>query len=114
MAAPLLALVALATAAAQASATSGTPPLAAPASDLRTGDHRVATVVYRLASRGTAHCGASHPLTGMARHHLDDYAKADQPEAATQYGLDRGPAVLAVVAESPAARAGVHSRFPAG
>jgi S1-C subfamily serine protease len=45
----------------------------------------------------------------MALHHLDDFAKADQLEAATQYGLDRGPAVLAVVAESPVARAGVQA-----
>jgi hypothetical protein len=109
MAAPLLALIALATGNPQAFGTSGTPPLTAPASYLRTGDHRVATVVYRLAARGISYCGASHPLTGMALHHLEDYAKADKAEATRQYGLDKGPAVLAVVAESPAARAGVQA-----
>jgi membrane-associated protease RseP (regulator of RpoE activity) len=109
MAAPLLGVIALAIVAPQISGAGGTPPTTAPASYLHTGDHRIAAVVYRLASRGTAYCGAPHPLTGMALHHLEDYAKADEAEAAKQYGLDKGPAVLAVVAESPAARAGVQA-----
>ena len=84
-------------------------PASVPASYLRAEDHRVAAVVHRLATRGTAFCEASHPLTGMALHHLDEYETRDQAEAVRQYGLDKGPGVVAVVAGSPAAEAGIRA-----
>ena len=87
----------------------GAGAASAPASYVRAEDHRVVTVVHRLATRGAAHCSASHPLTGMALHHLDEYEARDQAEAVRQYGLDKGPGVLAVVADGPAAEAGVRA-----
>lgn len=85
------------------------PDLPAGASALRAGDYRVASLVYRLASRAAAHCPATHPLTGMLLHHIEEYAEADRPEAARRFGIGQAPGVLAVVAGSPAAEAGLRA-----
>ncbi len=74
---------------------------------LRAADFRVATIVHRLATRGTAFCDATHPVTGFLLHHLDEYAHADRAEAVRRFGLDEGAGVLAVVAGSAAAQAGL-------
>jgi hypothetical protein len=42
----------------------------------------------------------------MLLHHLGDYAPEDRPPLVRE-GLDRGPGILSVVADSPAARAGL-------
>lgn len=84
-------------------AQGGTPD----GSYLRAADFRVASVVHRLATAGKAHCDASHPLTGLLLHHLDEYAVGDRAEAVRRFGLDKGPGVLAVVPRSAAAQAGV-------
>ncbi|HYW16870.1 MAG TPA: M48 family metallopeptidase [Allosphingosinicella sp.] len=74
---------------------------------LRRDDLRVAAVAYRLALGGSALCADRYPLTGMLFHHLAEYEPADRPLMVARYGLDRGPGVLTVIADTPAARAGL-------
>ncbi|MFN3946371.1 MAG: M48 family metalloprotease [Allosphingosinicella sp.] len=87
------------------------PALAAPqgGSHLRPDDHRVAEVAWRLAVRGAPFCPAPHPLTGLLLHHLPEYAPADRPAFVREHRLDRGPGILSVVADSPAAAAGLRA-----
>lgn len=103
------ALVALAAAggaaAVQAPLPSGTA--VAPGSFIRSDDDRVVRIVYRLGVAGRAFCPDEAPLTGLAFHHLAEYRPQDRPEAIARYALDRGPGVLSVVENSPAARAGL-------
>lgn len=77
------------------------------ASYIREEDYRVARIGYRIGVRAAALCAEPHPLIGLLLHHLAEYARPDQPEAARRFGIDRGPGVLAVVEGSPAARAGL-------
>lgn len=77
------------------------------ASYLRAEDHRVAAVVYRLGRAGAAFCAERLQLTGLLFHHLAEYSPADQPAAQTTMSLGHGMGVLAVMADSPAARAGL-------
>ncbi|MEY2503530.1 MAG: hypothetical protein QOI07_3867 [Verrucomicrobiota bacterium] len=74
---------------------------------LRRDDLRVGAVAYRLAVAGRALCPEVIPQTGLLFHHLGEYLPRDRPLMVTRYGLDRGPGVLAVVAGSPADRAGL-------
>ena len=74
---------------------------------IRPDDYRVAQVGYRLALAGAALCSNSYPLTGLYLHQLGDYYPADRQVMIDTYGLDLGPGALAVVADSPAARAGL-------
>jgi Zn-dependent protease with chaperone function len=102
--AALLAAVAPAAAAGQQGpATSPSPG----ATTLREADARVAAVTYRLALAGRRHCPDLYPLTGMLFHHLGEYEVADRSLMIARYRLDRGPGVLAVLAGSPAADAGL-------
>jgi hypothetical protein len=77
------------------------------ASFLRPEDYRVASVGYRLAVAGKAHCPNLFPTTGLALHHLADYAPETRGQAELLYGVSKGPGVLSVVAGSPAAAAGI-------
>jgi hypothetical protein len=43
----------------------------------------------------------------MLFHHLAEYEPGDRPLMVARYGLDRGPGVLTVIADTPAARAGL-------
>ncbi len=86
----------------------GVPAVRAHESSLRPDDLRVATIGYRLASAGHDLCPRLGPLTGLLLHHLAEYDKADRPGLIAQ-GLDRGPGVLAVVADSPADQAGLRA-----
>ena len=88
------------------------PPLPAAAGSaasttLRQDDLRVGAVAYRLALAGSALCPERYPLTGLLFHHLAEYEPRDRPLMVRRYGLDRGPGVLAVIAGTPAARAGL-------
>ncbi len=83
------------------------PLQAAVSTTLRQDDLRVALVAYRLALAGSALCKQRYPLTGMLFHHLAEYEAHDRPLMIARYGLDRGPGVLAVLAGTPAARAGL-------
>lgn len=80
---------------------------AAASTTLRQDDLRVALVAYRLALAGSPLCGDRHPLTGMLFHHLAEYEPGDRPLMVARYGLDRGPGVLSVLADTPAARSGL-------
>lgn len=85
----------------------GDPVMAASGSSVRAEDLRVAKVAFRLVSVGKPYCDPSYPLTGLQLHFLAEYAPADRDEAIRLYRLDRGPGILAIVDESPAAAAGL-------
>ncbi len=80
---------------------------AAASTTLRRDDLRVGLVAYRLALAGSALCPERYPLTGLLYHHLAEYEPADRRLMAARYRLDRGPGILTVMADSPAARAGL-------
>jgi hypothetical protein len=78
-----------------------------PASTLRRDDLRVGGVAYRLALGGRGQCSDSFPLTGLLFHHLAEYEPKDRPTMIARHGLDRGLGILSVIADSPAAGAGL-------
>ncbi len=67
----------------------------------------MALVAYRLAFAGSALCPDRYPLTGMLFHHLAEYEPVDRPLMVARHNLDRGPGILTVLADTPAARAGL-------
>lgn len=79
------------------------------ASYLRYDDYRVARVGYHLGFMGAHRCQSPYPLTGLSLHHLAEYARPDHARAIARFHLDRGPGVLTVVENSPAARAGLRA-----
>ena len=79
------------------------------ATSLRAEDLRVAAIAYRLGLAGAEHCPVAYPLTGLLLHHLPEYDSADRRRMIAAYAIDRGPGVLAVVAGSPAAEAGLRA-----
>jgi hypothetical protein len=90
------------------------PAIAAPAAPavvhattLRDADLRVATVAYRLGLAGALFCSDRYPLTGLLLHHLPEYDEVGRRAQIALHALDRGPGVLATVADSPAARSGL-------
>jgi len=76
-------------------------------STLRQADLRVGAVAYRIALAGRPLCSQPHPLTGLLFHHLAEYEPADRATMIQRHGLDRGPGILTVLGDSPAARAGL-------
>jgi hypothetical protein len=74
---------------------------------MRALDQRVATIGYRLATAGRALCARRENLPGFAVHDLSQYGASFRPAAIRAFGLDAGPAVLALVPGSPAERAGL-------
>ena len=76
-------------------------------STLRQADLRVGAVAYRIALAGRPLCSQPHPLTGLLFHHLGEYEPADRITMIQRHGLDRGPGILTVLADTPAARAGL-------
>jgi Zn-dependent protease with chaperone function len=103
----LLGLSPAGVAAASPAVSIGTP--AAPASTLRDDDLRVGAVAWRLATAQPALCPRTAPQAGFLFHHLGEYLPRDRGTMIAQYGLDRGPGILAVFAEGPAARAGLQA-----
>lgn len=102
----LAAALGLATAG-QPAGFSGPPEAAAAASFLRAEDYRVASIGYRLAVAGKAHCPTLLPITGMSLHYLPEYGADTRAQAALLYGLAAGPGIVSVIDGSPAARAGL-------
>lgn len=84
-----------------------TPAIAATGGSLRPEDYRVARIGFRLAVAGARFCPSLTPLAGLGLQHLADFKPADRPEAIARFGLDRGPGIVSVVEDSPAARAGL-------
>lgn len=76
---------------------------------LRAEDHRIAAIAYRLALEGAAFCPEPYPLTGLLLHHLADYDAEGGRLVLAAWPLGRGPGVLAVIAGSPAAQAGLQA-----
>lgn len=76
-------------------------------STLRESDARVAAIAYRLALNGRPLCPESYPLTGLLFHHLAEYTPSDRALMIQRHALDRGPGILAVLARTPADRAGL-------
>jgi hypothetical protein len=74
---------------------------------MRALDQRVAAIGYRLATAGRALCPRRENLPGFAVHDLSQYGASFRPAAIRAFGLDAGPAVLALVPGSPADRAGL-------
>jgi hypothetical protein len=74
---------------------------------MRALDQRVATIGYRLATAARALCARRENLPGFAVHDLSQYGAGFRPAAIRAFGLDAGPAVLALVPGSPAERAGL-------
>ncbi|MFL6846196.1 MAG: M48 family metalloprotease [Allosphingosinicella sp.] len=83
------------------------PAPAAGATTLRRDDLRIARVAYRLALAGAPLCAEQYPLTGLLFHHLAEYEPRDRPLMVRRYRLDRGPGILSVLEDSPAAAAGL-------
>lgn len=81
---------------------------AAPVASEASMDLRVATIGYRLATAGIAHCPRQAPQTGLLLHDLAAYDQEVRPATARQFGLTTGIGVLHVVPGSPAQRAGLH------
>ena len=88
------------------------PIFAAPPAEgtfLRTADHRVGEIAYRLALKGKAFCPVPHPVTGLMFHHADEYESDGRAVMVERYALDRGLGVLSVAASSPGAEAGLRA-----
>jgi hypothetical protein len=107
---PVLALILVAISIGLATPAMASPGISSSWAELREGDERVATVMYRLAVANRRFCrGALAPQSGLALHSLAQYAPAERPGAARAFGLGAHIGVMAVVAGSPAARAGVRA-----
>lgn len=77
---------------------------------LRAQESRLAGVAYRLAvSSGGACRESATPQSGIVLHDIAHYGPADREAAAYSYGLDGDASILAVVAGSPADRAGLEA-----
>ena len=74
---------------------------------MRALDARVAEVGHRLARANADLCADRQWLPGFALHDLSQYGGDYREAAIRAFGLDRGTAVLAVVPDGPAARAGL-------
>jgi Zn-dependent protease with chaperone function len=74
---------------------------------MRALDQKVADIGHRLAVASRDLCAERQWLPGLALHDLSQYGAAFRPAAIRAFGLDAGPAVLALAAGGPAARAGL-------
>jgi hypothetical protein len=74
---------------------------------LRASDTRVLTVGTRLAIANAPFCRSTENTAGMTLHHIGQYA--DAAAARATFGFAQDYAVLALVGDGPAARAGVRS-----
>lgn len=76
---------------------------------LRDYDRRVAAISYRLATSNVALCPDVENWSGMTVHDLNQYGPRFREAARETFGLrdDNQPAILAIIEDSPAARAGL-------
>jgi beta-barrel assembly-enhancing protease len=70
-------------------------------------DARVTTIGYRLATANLELCQVRQWLAGIALHDVSQYGGRSRAAAIRTFGLDSGPAVLALAAGGPAERAGL-------
>jgi peptidase M48-like protein/PDZ domain-containing protein len=85
------------------------PPAEESLAAMRALDQRVATIGHRLAVASLALCAERAWLPGLAVHDLSQYGVDFRPAAIRAFGLDAGPAVLALAAGGPAERAGLRA-----
>jgi membrane-associated protease RseP (regulator of RpoE activity) len=76
---------------------------------LQAEDARVATVAYRLATRGKVFCKFTQPQTGFLLHSLSQYDADYRVAARSAFGLSDALSVLVVVRGSAAERAGIQA-----
>ncbi len=74
---------------------------------LRPLDNRVATIGDRLAIANARLCRQRQHQHGLAIHDLSQYPRAARAAVIKAFGLDRGPAILALAEGGAAARAGL-------
>ena len=74
---------------------------------MRSLDLKVATIGHRLAVSNVDLCSERQWLAGFTVHDASQYGGAYRQAAIRAFGLDRGPGVLALAADGPAARAGL-------
>jgi Zn-dependent protease with chaperone function len=74
---------------------------------LRLLDQRVATIGDRLAIANASLCRQQQHQHGLAIHDLSQYPRAARVAVVSAFGLDRGPAILALAEGGAAARAGL-------
>jgi hypothetical protein len=83
------------------------PPARESLQALRPHDIRVASVGDRLATANLPLCRQRQYQHGIAVHDLSQYSLSGRPIAIKAFGLDRGPAVLALATGGAAVRAGL-------
>lgn len=77
---------------------------------LRDADLRAASVAYRLSVANKWLCrGVLAPQLGFVVHGIEQYGPSDRDAAARGFGLGSKPGIMAVVLDSPAARAGLRA-----
>jgi hypothetical protein len=74
---------------------------------LRDWDARVSSIAWRILTANRARCARQVPQTGLVIYTADQYDVPYRPVAVRLFGLDRGPAIVAVAPSSTAARAGL-------
>lgn len=85
------------------------PPMAPTVVPGREVDAWAARITYRLATAGLARCPVADRLPGLVLQHLSQFTLADRADISAALPLERGPGVIALVPEGPAAAAGVHA-----
>lgn len=107
-------LCGLAVAVAASTAASTSHAIAKPASEqsaslseLRASDVRVLSVGYRLATANAPFCRITENAAGLTLHHIGQYP--DVAAAKASFGFASDYAVLALVADGPAANAGLRA-----
>ncbi|PXW69533.1 peptidase M48-like protein [Blastomonas natatoria] len=82
-------------------------PAEASLADLRASDARVLGIGYQLATANSAFCSVTENSAGLALHHIAQYP--DAAAARLTFGFATDYAVLAMVPDGPAARAGLRA-----
>jgi beta-barrel assembly-enhancing protease len=75
--------------------------------ELQKADARVATIAYRLATRGVSLCPLRQALPGLTLHSIGQYSQDFRPAARAAFGLGFSPALAVVVPGGAADRAGL-------
>lgn len=86
-----------------------TAPPAAFFDAMRAADLRLATIAYRLTAANAALCDRLQPQLGMPIHALTQYGAESRPVAAGVFGFESVVGIEGVVANAPAARAGLRA-----
>ena len=72
-------------------------------------DARVADISWRLAMMARARCPRLDPASGLVLQHLSQFQLADRAGILAALPLDRGPGVIVIVPDGPAATAGIRA-----